>query len=104
VSAPDDRSVLTSDGLRLHVDVSGADDADVTVVLAHGWTQSMHTWRYQARDLPGAVDTPIRVLRYDHRGHGRSDGTAECDATVDNLARDLAAVIDTLAPDRKSVV
>ncbi|MDQ4085020.1 MAG: alpha/beta fold hydrolase [Actinomycetota bacterium] len=92
------RGVRTGDGLRLHVDVSGADDARVTVVLAHGWTQSMHTWRYQARDLPGAVDLPIRVVRYDHRGHGRSDRTAECDATVDNLARDLAAVIDTLAP------
>jgi pimeloyl-ACP methyl ester carboxylesterase len=93
-----DRSVLTGDGLRLHVNVQGHDDADLTVVLAHGWTQSMHTWRYQARDLPGAVDRRIRVVRYDHRGHGRSDGTAECDATVDNLARDLAAVIDTLAP------
>jgi pimeloyl-ACP methyl ester carboxylesterase len=91
-------TVLTGDGLRLHVEVQGDDDADVTVVLAHGWTQSMHTWRYQARDLPGAVDARVRVVRYDHRGHGRSDRTAECDATIDNLARDLAAVIDTLAP------
>jgi pimeloyl-ACP methyl ester carboxylesterase len=99
-----DHSVLTGDGLRLHADVSGPDDAEVTVVLAHGWTQSMHTWRYQARDLPGAVGARARVVRYDHRGHGRSDGTAECDATVDNLARDLAAVIDALAPQGQLVL
>jgi pimeloyl-ACP methyl ester carboxylesterase len=91
-------NVWSSDGLRLHVDVTGPDDADVTVVLAHGWTQSLRTWRYQARDLPASVAGRVRVVRYDHRGHGRSDGTAECDATVDNLARDLAAVVDTLAP------
>jgi len=89
---------LTVDGLRLHVHVSGDPDADVTVVMAHGWTQSLHTWRYQARDLAEAVSPRVRLVRYDHRGHGRSDGTAERDATVDNLARDLSAVIDEYVP------
>jgi pimeloyl-ACP methyl ester carboxylesterase len=92
-------NLRTSDGLRLHADVHGHDDADVTVVLAHGWTQSRETWRYQARDLPREVDARVRVVRYDHRGHGRSDGTPESDATIDNLARDLAAVIDHVAPE-----
>lgn len=91
-------NIRTGDGLRLNVDVTGPDDADVTVVLAHGWTQSMRTWAYQARDLSGAVGGRVRVVRYDHRGHGRSDGTAERDATVHNLARDLAGVIDSVAP------
>ncbi|MDQ4084832.1 MAG: alpha/beta hydrolase [Actinomycetota bacterium] len=98
----------THDGLRLHVEVTGEDTGgdmgypgdrpDVTVVLAHGWTQSIQTWRYQARDLPRLVDG-VRVVRYDHRGHGRSDGVPECDATVDNLAHDLGVVIDSVAPE-----
>jgi pimeloyl-ACP methyl ester carboxylesterase len=92
-------NVETSDGIRLHAQVSGDDDADVTVVLAHGWTQSMETWRYQARDLADEVDANVRIVRYDHRGHGRSGGTPEADATIDNLARDLAAVVDRLAPE-----
>jgi pimeloyl-ACP methyl ester carboxylesterase len=92
-------SLTTADGLRLHVEVAGDDDAEVTVVLAHGWTQSNQTWNYQVRDLPGATDLRLRVIRYDHRGHGRSDGTAECDATVANLADDLGRVIDTFAAD-----
>jgi pimeloyl-ACP methyl ester carboxylesterase len=94
-----DSALVTVDGLRLNVDVSGDPGADVTVVMAHGWTQSLHTWRYQARDLAGAVGPRIRLVRYDHRGHGRSDGTAERDATVDNLARDLSAVVDTFASE-----
>lgn len=92
-------NLRTGDGLRLHVEVTGGDDADVTAVLAHGWTQSAATWRYQARDLPGAVRPRVRLVRYDHRGHGRSDGTAEGDATVENLARDLGQVIDAVAPE-----
>lgn len=92
-------NVDTADGVRLHVDVSGDERADVTVVLAHGWTQSVQTWRYQARDLPRAVDAPIRVVRYDHRGHGRSDGVPERDATVEHLGADLGRVIDAVAPE-----
>lgn len=88
----------THDGLRLHVQVSGPADPDVTVVLAHGWTQSTHSWRYQVRDLPAVVGDRVRVVRYDHRGHGRSDATAEPDATIHNLATDLALVVDTCAP------
>jgi pimeloyl-ACP methyl ester carboxylesterase len=91
-------NVHTADGLRLHTEVSGDDHPDVTVVLAHGWTQSTQTWRYQVRDLPAAVDAPVRVVCFDHRGHGRSDGTPERDATVDNLADDLGRVIDAVAP------
>jgi pimeloyl-ACP methyl ester carboxylesterase len=92
-------ALRTADGLRLHVDVTGDDDAEVTVVLAHGWTQSSETWRYQVRDLPGTAGARLRMVRYDHRGHGRSDGTAEADATVENLATDLGRVIDELAPE-----
>jgi pimeloyl-ACP methyl ester carboxylesterase len=92
-------ALRTSDGLRLHVDVTGDDDPDVTVVLAHGWTQSSETWRYQVRDLPGSAGARLRLVRYDHRGHGRSDRTAEADATVQNLAADLGRVIDTFAPE-----
>jgi pimeloyl-ACP methyl ester carboxylesterase len=94
----DRMNVHTADGLRLHAEVTGDDHPDVTVVLAHGWTQSTRTWRHQVRDLPAAVDARVRVVSYDHRGHGRSDGTAERDATVDNLADDLGRVIDALAP------
>jgi len=97
--SPADGCVVTADGLRLNVHASGPRDADVTVVLAHGWTQSLHTWRYQARDLPAAVAPRVRVVRYDHRGHGRSEHTPERDATLDNLARDLSAVIDAFAPE-----
>jgi pimeloyl-ACP methyl ester carboxylesterase len=65
--------LLTSDGVRLAVDVIGPDDAP-TVVLVHGLAASVDLgWR-----ATGVLDrlegAGLRVVVFDARGHGRSDG------------------------------
>jgi pimeloyl-ACP methyl ester carboxylesterase len=111
-AAPDrpDRHGLTVtsfDGAQLHVTETGAPGAPLTVVLAHGWTLNSGSWRRVAAELAARGD--VRVLAYDQRGHGRSGRGAEWSAgidhpvfgvgpSVDQLGRDLEAVLDTLAP------
>jgi pimeloyl-ACP methyl ester carboxylesterase len=104
-------TVVAFDGAELHVEEDGAPDAPVTVVLAHGWTLSTRAWRAAAAQLAAAG--VVRVLRYDQRGHGRStrgeawhEGVPAAHAerygpgpSVDQLGRDLAAVLDQLVPD-----
>ena len=103
-------TVVAFDGAELHVEEDGPADAPVTVVLAHGWTLSTRAWRAQAEALAAAGD--VRVLRYDQRGHGSStpgqawlEGVTGAAAqrfgpgpSVDQLGRDLAAVLDQLVP------
>ena len=89
----------TYDGLRLHVRVDGPEDAPLTVVLAHCWTSDHDSWRYQVRDLREWFGARVRVVSYDHRGHGRSDETPRHAATIDNLGRDLGDLIDAVAPE-----
>lgn len=92
------RSVRTTDGVRLHVEVEGSEDAPVTVVLAHGWTLDTRTWGPVTRALvhgPAAV----RVIRHDHRGHGRSAAVAPETMTLEQLADDLAEVVGAMAPE-----
>ena len=88
----------THDGLNLFVRVDGPDDAPLTVILAHGWVEDHDFWRYQVRDLRAAHGHDLRIVSYDHRGHGASDETPHDDATIVNLGRDLSAIIDTYAP------
>lgn len=91
-----ERSELTlADGVRLHVETSGAADAPVTVVLLHGWCLDRRTWHHQARALAG-VDA--RVVAYDARGHGRSAPTRLRSATLAQLGDDLAEVLREHAP------
>lgn len=88
----------THDGLTLHVRADGPADAPLTVLLAHCWTSDHDSWRYQVRDLRATFGHGIRIISYDHRGHGLSEMTSRATATVENLGRDLADLIDLHAP------
>ncbi len=85
-----------ADGTDLHVVVDGPDDAPVTVVLVHGWTLDATTWGPVAALL---ARRGARVVRHDHRGHGRSSAVDPATMTLEQLADDLAAVVAETAPD-----
>jgi pimeloyl-ACP methyl ester carboxylesterase len=92
------RTIEAADGAALHVALDGPDHAPVTVVLAHGWTLDGRTWAPVARAL-ATGPAPVRVVRPDHRGHGRSAAVDPATMTIDQLADDLAAVLAATAPD-----
>jgi pimeloyl-ACP methyl ester carboxylesterase len=91
--------VPADDGVLLSVEEVGPTDAPLTVVFVHGYTLSMASWTFQRRDLGAELATAngsrptARLVFYDQRGHGSSGrGPAE-HSTIEQLARDLAAVI-----------
>jgi pimeloyl-ACP methyl ester carboxylesterase len=96
--------LTTHDGLTLHVTVHGPVDAPVTVLLSHCWTADESDWHYQVADLLSRYGHRIRLVTWDHRGHGRSSRTPEPDCTIPNLARDLCAVAETFAPEGPIVI
>ncbi|MDV3133425.1 alpha/beta hydrolase [Mycobacterium sp. 29Ha] len=79
----------------LNITEWGSETPEVTVVLAHGWTLSSRIWQDVASDMVTA-DPNLRVLAYDHRGHGRSARVPT--ASIEQLADDLAAVVARAAP------
>ena len=44
------------------------------------------------------------MITWDHRGHGHSGRAPEADCTIPNLARDMGAIVDELAPDGPLVI
>ena len=99
-----DSLLRTHDGLQLHVRAEGPADARVAVVLVHCWTSDHDSWRYQLRDLRARYGHAIRIVAYDQRGHGQSDPAPKEAATIENLGRDLGAVIDEYAPEGRLVI
>ena len=92
--------VVTADGVRLHVETAGSSDAPVTVLLAHGWTCSTRSWHHQLEGLPRVLgSSAVRVVAYDHRGHGRSEAAPAGTTRIDQLADDLVAVLDSVVPE-----
>ncbi|MET7696054.1 alpha/beta hydrolase [Streptomyces sp. NPDC005485] len=74
--------------------------APVTVVFSHGYCLNQDSWHFQRAALRGVV----RTVHWDQRSHGRSgrgvgqvqDGTP---VSIDQLGRDLKAVIDAAVPE-----
>lgn len=92
MTGPRSTRILTRDGTRLAVTEYGPRDAAHTVIAAHGLCLSKGSWALHADNLTHDRDD-VRVIAYDHRGHGDS-GHAHIDTyTVDQLAADLADVI-----------
>ncbi len=91
---PGSRTVATDDGIDLHVEVDGEDDADLTVLFAHGFTARLAEWELQRAALRGRA----RLVLFDQRGHGRSAWTRLTAATIDRTGRDLGQVLDATTP------
>ncbi|MFJ3866392.1 alpha/beta fold hydrolase [Streptomyces nigra] len=74
--------------------------APVTVVFSHGYCLSQDSWHFQRAALRGVV----RTVHWDQRSHGRSArGVAQTQegrhVDIEQLGRDLKAVIDAAAPE-----
>ena len=91
--------LITPDGVRLYVETTGPEDAPVTVVLSHGWTCSTRSWHHQFEGLPRLLGkSAVRVVAYDHRGHGQSEAAPVGSTRIEQLAEDLVAVLDAVVP------
>ncbi|URM98545.1 alpha/beta hydrolase [Actinomadura madurae] len=94
-------TVLADDGVPLHVEVDGPEDADLTVVFCHGYALNQDSWHYQRRDLQGS----LRMVFWDQRSHGRSGRSDLANATIEQTGDDLRAVLEaTVRPGARVVL
>jgi 3-oxoadipate enol-lactonase len=84
--------LLPLDGRNIAYDLIGAETAPV-VCMTHSLASDGGMW---AEQVPALLAGGFRVLRIDMRGHGGSDPVAG-PYTMDQLAADVAAVLDALA-------
>jgi pimeloyl-ACP methyl ester carboxylesterase len=89
--------VLACDGVRLAVtDSRPTRPAAATVVFCHGWCLSQASWGHQIRSLERCYGEDVRVIAFDHRGHGQSAPGPALSYRPEQLADDLAQVLATL--------
>lgn len=90
--------VTTEDGVPLAVREVGPEDAPLTVVFAHGFCLRMGAFHFQRARLTEQWGSQVRMVFYDQRGHGQSGDAHPDTFTVDQLGRDLEAVLAVMAP------
>lgn len=81
---------VVRDGVTLHVEVTGPDDGP-TVVFSNSLGTTLHLWDPILPLLPEG----LRIVRYDMRGHGKSD-VPDGPYTMGQLVSDAEAVCDAV--------
>jgi non-heme chloroperoxidase len=89
---PTDRTFVTSDGVRLHYLLAGAEH-DHTIVLVPGWT--MPGWIFQVQ--VAALSAQYRVIAFDPRGQGQSE-IADQGYDQNRRGQDIAELIREVDP------
>jgi len=89
---------VKANGVELFYEARGPESAPA-VVFAHSLGASLEMWDAQMAAFAG----PYRAIRYDTRGHGRSEAV-DRPITVDDLADDLAGLLDALGIARAHIV
>ncbi|MDH6245570.1 alpha/beta hydrolase [Mycobacterium sp. OTB74] len=90
------RTVTTSDGVSLSVREYGSRDPAHTVVLLHGLCLAKGSWTIPIDHLLHQYGDSIRIISYDHRGHGDSAAAPMHTYHIDRLAADLADLLAAL--------
>ena len=90
--------LIAANSLELFYELAGPEEAPV-VAFSNSLGTTLAMWEAQVAALSGA----FRCLRYDTRGHGRSK-VVDASLAVDDLAADLAGLLDALGIAKAHVV
>ncbi len=82
--------LIRANGIELFFDLTGPQDAPV-IVFSNSIGTTIEMWNAQAE----ALSDRYRCLRYDTRGHGRSE-VVDCPIGIEDLADDIAGLLDAL--------
>jgi 3-oxoadipate enol-lactonase len=98
MESPSQTFITTGDGVRIAYRMDGTREKPV-LLLSNSIATDMHMWDGQI----AALTRHFRVLRYDARGHGKSDAPA-APYSLDRLGRDVVELLDALGLARVHVL
>jgi len=84
---------ITANGININYTIDG--DSGEWLVFSNSLATELSMWGAQAREFSGS----FRVLRYDQRGHGKTDAPAGR-YSFDTLIADAVALMDVLKIER----
>jgi pimeloyl-ACP methyl ester carboxylesterase len=91
--------IPSDDGTEIAVEILGDGHPGPTIVFTHGWTFSSRSWHYQRM-----LAERYRLVLMDHRDHGESGTGPRENRTVDQVGRDLYAVLRETCAGRDVVL
>ncbi len=87
----EEKMISSFDGLKLYTKTETAADDKAAVVIVHGLCEHQGRYDYMAEKFRSAH---IGVYRFDHRGHGRSEGERTYYDDYQQMLKDVNVIVD----------
>lgn len=87
-------TITTDDGAKIHYELDGPEGKPV-LMFSNSLATDLHMWDDQIE----AFADDYRILRYDSRGHGKSEAP-KGPYSIERLGRDALALLDALGLDK----
>jgi len=91
-----DKMIASFDGTELFLNVDAAESPKAVAIIVHGLAEHQGRYDYVAKKLNEAG---ISTWRFDHRGHGRSEGERAFYNDYDEMLSDVNLVVDMAIAD-----
>ena len=82
--------IQSADGTNLYAKVNEVSEPKANIIVVHGLAEHLERYDHITSFLN---DNQFNVIRYDQRGHGRSDGKPVYYSNTDEIVEDLDAMI-----------
>ena len=90
---PKNAGIVLANGIKMYYEIHGEKNSNAPLLILIGGLSRDHTiWN----NLLDNLSADFRVMVYDNRGTGQTDYLANSPYTIELLAEDLAALLDTL--------
>ena len=82
--------IRSNDGTQLYSKINEVYDSKANIIIVHGVAEHLEGYDQLTTFLN---ENSFNVIRYDQRGHGRSEGKSVFYSRVDEIVEDLDAII-----------
>lgn len=85
------KNLESEDGTMLNTNITEVDASSGTVIIVHGLAEHLDRYDHVAHSF---TSNAFNVVRFDHRGHGRSEGSDTYYSKMDNIVEDVRTVVN----------
>lgn len=96
----EEKLVSSFDGTKLNFRKDIVDNARATIVIVHGLCEHLGRYDYVTKKF---VESGFNVYRFDHRGHGKSEGAKAFYSNYEEIAKDVKNIVDIALDENKGM-
>jgi len=96
----EEKMISSFDGTKLYFKKETVENAKAAIVIVHGLCEHLGRYDYMTKTFLAAG---LNVYRFDHRGHGKSEGVKAFYSNYEEIANDVKTIVDIALKENEDI-